>query len=176
MLPWPKADHYSRRGKSLPQRESLEVEPAEEKPVKRATLMVEDLNEVERLEDLDTCMVSRGPCGYPPHPSPTHTVHTHTHTMQCPWLDFKVSLFEIRHFSELGESYWGPHARSHFWFQKTCVALICGQEEACTSQMEPLWMIQWAVAFLGVWWSYQFEFQCLGFCNDPICAVKLGKS
>ncbi|KAM7322734.1 hypothetical protein ACRRTK_018239 [Alexandromys fortis] len=51
------ADHYSRRGKSLPQRESLEVELAEEKPVKRATLMVEDLNEVERLEDLDTCMI-----------------------------------------------------------------------------------------------------------------------
>nr|XP_048284023.1 F-actin-uncapping protein LRRC16A isoform X4 [Myodes glareolus] len=52
------ADHYSRRGKSLSQRESLEVEPAEEKPVKRATLMVEDLNEVERLEDLDTCMMT----------------------------------------------------------------------------------------------------------------------
>lgn len=52
------ADHYSRRGKSFPQRESLEVEPAEEKPVKRATLMVEDLNEVERLEDLDTCMMT----------------------------------------------------------------------------------------------------------------------
>ncbi|XP_075826161.1 F-actin-uncapping protein LRRC16A isoform X9 [Microtus pennsylvanicus] len=52
------ADHYSRRGKSLPQRESLEVELAEEKPVKRATLMVEDLNEVERLEDLDTCMMT----------------------------------------------------------------------------------------------------------------------
>lgn len=52
------ADHYSRRGKSLPQRESLEVEVAEEKPVKRATLMVEDLNEVERLEDLDTCMMT----------------------------------------------------------------------------------------------------------------------
>ncbi|XP_041488632.1 F-actin-uncapping protein LRRC16A isoform X3 [Microtus oregoni] len=50
------ADHYSRRSKSLPQRESLEVELAEEKPVKHATLMVEDLNEVERLEDLDTCM------------------------------------------------------------------------------------------------------------------------
>ncbi|XP_013204576.1 F-actin-uncapping protein LRRC16A isoform X12 [Microtus ochrogaster] len=52
------ADHYSRRGKSLPQRESLEMELAEEKPVKRATLMVEDLNEVERLEDLDTCMMT----------------------------------------------------------------------------------------------------------------------
>ncbi|CAO2595540.1 F-actin-uncapping protein LRRC16A [Lemmus lemmus] len=52
------ADHYSRRGKSLPQRESLEVELAEEKPAKRATLMVEDLNEVERLEDLDTCMMT----------------------------------------------------------------------------------------------------------------------
>ncbi|XP_041488643.1 F-actin-uncapping protein LRRC16A isoform X13 [Microtus oregoni] len=52
------ADHYSRRSKSLPQRESLEVELAEEKPVKHATLMVEDLNEVERLEDLDTCMMT----------------------------------------------------------------------------------------------------------------------
>ncbi|XP_036044967.1 F-actin-uncapping protein LRRC16A isoform X2 [Onychomys torridus] len=50
------ADHFSRRGKSLPQREALEVELAEEKPVKRATLTVEDLTEVERLEDLDTCM------------------------------------------------------------------------------------------------------------------------
>ncbi|XP_052584964.1 F-actin-uncapping protein LRRC16A isoform X6 [Peromyscus californicus insignis] len=52
------ADHFSRRGKSLPQREALEVELAEEKPVKRATLMVEDLTEVERLEDLDTCMMT----------------------------------------------------------------------------------------------------------------------
>ncbi|XP_040611644.1 F-actin-uncapping protein LRRC16A isoform X6 [Mesocricetus auratus] len=50
------ADHFSRRGKSLPQREALEVELAEEKPVKRSTLTVEDLTEVERLEDLDTCM------------------------------------------------------------------------------------------------------------------------
>ncbi|XP_076429177.1 F-actin-uncapping protein LRRC16A isoform X20 [Peromyscus maniculatus bairdii] len=52
------ADHFSRRGKSLPQREALEVELVEEKPVKRATLMVEDLTEVERLEDLDTCMMT----------------------------------------------------------------------------------------------------------------------
>ncbi|XP_036044973.1 F-actin-uncapping protein LRRC16A isoform X8 [Onychomys torridus] len=52
------ADHFSRRGKSLPQREALEVELAEEKPVKRATLTVEDLTEVERLEDLDTCMMT----------------------------------------------------------------------------------------------------------------------
>ncbi|KAL1784486.1 F-actin-uncapping protein LRRC16A isoform X8 [Sigmodon hispidus] len=48
------ADHFSRRGKSLP----LEVELAEEKPAKRATLTVEDLTEVERLEDLDTCMMT----------------------------------------------------------------------------------------------------------------------
>ncbi|XP_005066502.1 F-actin-uncapping protein LRRC16A isoform X7 [Mesocricetus auratus] len=52
------ADHFSRRGKSLPQREALEVELAEEKPVKRSTLTVEDLTEVERLEDLDTCMMT----------------------------------------------------------------------------------------------------------------------
>ncbi|MEJ1284610.1 capping protein regulator and myosin 1 linker 1 [Cricetulus griseus] len=52
------ADHFSRRGKSLTQREAVEVELAEEKPVKRATLTVEDLTEVERLEDLDTCMMT----------------------------------------------------------------------------------------------------------------------
>ncbi|XP_029403373.1 F-actin-uncapping protein LRRC16A isoform X8 [Mus pahari] len=50
------ANHFSRLNKSLPQREDLEVELVEEKPVKRAILTVEDLTEVERLEDLDTCM------------------------------------------------------------------------------------------------------------------------
>ncbi|KAF5925104.1 hypothetical protein HPG69_008781 [Diceros bicornis minor] len=49
------ADHFSRRGKTLPQ-ESLEVELAEEKPVKRSIVTVEELTEIERLEDLDTCM------------------------------------------------------------------------------------------------------------------------
>ncbi|XP_028632171.1 F-actin-uncapping protein LRRC16A [Grammomys surdaster] len=52
------ANHFSRLSKSLPQREDLEVELVEEKPVKRAILTVEDLTEVERLEDLDTCMMT----------------------------------------------------------------------------------------------------------------------
>nr|XP_055120220.1 F-actin-uncapping protein LRRC16A isoform X5 [Symphalangus syndactylus] len=50
------ADHFSRRGKTLPQQESLEIELAEEKPVKRSVITVEELTEIERLEDLDTCM------------------------------------------------------------------------------------------------------------------------
>ncbi|XP_055470467.1 F-actin-uncapping protein LRRC16A isoform X1 [Psammomys obesus] len=52
------ADHFSRRSKSLPQREAPDTELVEEKPVKRAVLTVEDLTEVERLEDLDTCMMT----------------------------------------------------------------------------------------------------------------------
>uniref|UniRef100_A0A8C5NUW5 Capping protein regulator and myosin 1 linker 1 n=1 Tax=Jaculus jaculus TaxID=51337 RepID=A0A8C5NUW5_JACJA len=52
------ADHFSRQGKSLPQQESLEIELAAEKVAKRAQPAVaEELTEVERLEDLDTCMV-----------------------------------------------------------------------------------------------------------------------
>ncbi|KAB1261805.1 F-actin-uncapping protein LRRC16A [Camelus dromedarius] len=51
------ADHFSRRGKTLPQQESLEIGLAEEKPVKRSIITVEELTEIERLEDLDTCMV-----------------------------------------------------------------------------------------------------------------------
>nr|XP_048695986.1 F-actin-uncapping protein LRRC16A isoform X3 [Caretta caretta] len=50
------ADHLTRRGKPLPHQESLEIELAEEKPTKRSTITVEDLTEIERLEDLDTCM------------------------------------------------------------------------------------------------------------------------
>ncbi|XP_033072303.1 F-actin-uncapping protein LRRC16A isoform X6 [Trachypithecus francoisi] len=50
------ADHFSRRGKTLPQQESLEIELTEEKPVKRSIITVEELTEIERLEDLDTCM------------------------------------------------------------------------------------------------------------------------
>ncbi|XP_065438064.1 F-actin-uncapping protein LRRC16A isoform X4 [Chrysemys picta bellii] len=50
------ADHLTRRGKTLPNQESLEIELAEEKPTKRSTITVEDLTEIERLEDLDTCM------------------------------------------------------------------------------------------------------------------------
>uniref|UniRef100_A0A8C4VUA6 Capping protein regulator and myosin 1 linker 1 n=1 Tax=Gopherus evgoodei TaxID=1825980 RepID=A0A8C4VUA6_9SAUR len=52
------ADHLTRRGKPLPQQESLEIELAEEKPTKCSTLTVEDLTEIERLEDLDTCMMT----------------------------------------------------------------------------------------------------------------------
>uniref|UniRef100_A0A8D0L6I1 Capping protein regulator and myosin 1 linker 1 n=1 Tax=Sphenodon punctatus TaxID=8508 RepID=A0A8D0L6I1_SPHPU len=50
------ADHLTRRGKSLPHQESVEIELAEEKPTKRSIITVEDLTEIERLEDLDTCM------------------------------------------------------------------------------------------------------------------------
>ncbi|XP_075777247.1 F-actin-uncapping protein LRRC16A isoform X3 [Pelodiscus sinensis] len=52
------ADHLTRRGKPLPHQESLEIEFTEEKPTKRSTLTVEDLTEIERLEDLDTCMMT----------------------------------------------------------------------------------------------------------------------
>uniref|UniRef100_A0A4X2LTC5 Capping protein regulator and myosin 1 linker 1 n=1 Tax=Vombatus ursinus TaxID=29139 RepID=A0A4X2LTC5_VOMUR len=50
------ADHFTRRGKQLPQQEALEIELTEEKPVKRSIITVEELTEIERLEDLDTCM------------------------------------------------------------------------------------------------------------------------
>uniref|UniRef100_A0A8C0HQH9 CARMIL C-terminal domain-containing protein n=1 Tax=Buteo japonicus TaxID=224669 RepID=A0A8C0HQH9_9AVES len=52
------ADHLTRRGKPLPQQESLEIELAEEKPAKRSVITVEELTEIERLEDLDTCMMT----------------------------------------------------------------------------------------------------------------------
>ncbi|XP_074175391.1 F-actin-uncapping protein LRRC16A isoform X5 [Rhinolophus sinicus] len=51
-------DHFSRRGKTLPQQESLEIELAEEKPIKRSIITVEELTEIERFEDLDTCMMT----------------------------------------------------------------------------------------------------------------------
>lgn len=54
-------DHFSRRGRTLPAPEAADVEPADEKPAKRPVLTVEELTELERLEDLDTCMVRRGP-------------------------------------------------------------------------------------------------------------------
>ncbi|KAF7245230.1 F-actin-uncapping protein LRRC16A [Varanus komodoensis] len=50
------ADHLTRRGKPLPQ-EALDIELAEEKPAKRSIITVEELTEIERLEDLDTCMM-----------------------------------------------------------------------------------------------------------------------
>ncbi|XP_004847644.1 F-actin-uncapping protein LRRC16A isoform X2 [Heterocephalus glaber] len=52
------AEHFSRRGKTLPQQESLEIELAEEKPAKLSLITLEELTEVERLEDLDTCMMT----------------------------------------------------------------------------------------------------------------------
>uniref|UniRef100_A0A4X2LTD3 Capping protein regulator and myosin 1 linker 1 n=1 Tax=Vombatus ursinus TaxID=29139 RepID=A0A4X2LTD3_VOMUR len=52
------ADHFTRRGKQLPQQEALEIELTEEKPVKRSIITVEELTEIERLEDLDTCMMT----------------------------------------------------------------------------------------------------------------------
>nr|XP_060470550.1 F-actin-uncapping protein LRRC16A [Panthera onca] len=50
------ADHFSRRGKTPPQPESSEIEPAEEKPAKRSVLTVEELTDMDHLEDLDACM------------------------------------------------------------------------------------------------------------------------
>ncbi|KAM9233562.1 F-actin-uncapping protein LRRC16A isoform 3-T3 [Dugong dugon] len=52
------ADHFNRRGETLPQQESCEIELAEEKPVKCSIITVEELTEIERLEDLDTCMMT----------------------------------------------------------------------------------------------------------------------
>ncbi|XP_044912977.1 F-actin-uncapping protein LRRC16A isoform X8 [Felis catus] len=50
------AEHFSRRGRTLPQPESSEIEPAEEKPAKRSVLTAEELAEMDHLEDLDACM------------------------------------------------------------------------------------------------------------------------
>ncbi|XP_063307726.1 F-actin-uncapping protein LRRC16A isoform X2 [Pelobates fuscus] len=50
------ADHLTKRGKPLQHQESLEIETIEEKSTKRTTITIEDLTEMERLEDLDTCM------------------------------------------------------------------------------------------------------------------------
>ncbi|XP_066547611.1 F-actin-uncapping protein LRRC16A isoform X2 [Amia ocellicauda] len=47
-----------RKGKPLVQQESLEMEVMEEKAPKRSAHMSEYLTEVERLEDLDTCMMT----------------------------------------------------------------------------------------------------------------------
>uniref|UniRef100_A0A8C6WDM1 Capping protein regulator and myosin 1 linker 1 n=1 Tax=Nannospalax galili TaxID=1026970 RepID=A0A8C6WDM1_NANGA len=52
------ADHFSKQSGSHPKQGSLEMELVEEKPVKRSVLTVEELTEVERLEDLDTCMMT----------------------------------------------------------------------------------------------------------------------
>ncbi|XP_032280652.1 F-actin-uncapping protein LRRC16A isoform X8 [Phoca vitulina] len=52
------ADHFSRRVNTIAQPETLEIELAEEKPAKRSVMTVEELTEMERLEDLDTCMMT----------------------------------------------------------------------------------------------------------------------
>lgn len=49
----------TKRGKTLPHQESLDIELAEEKPAKRSIITAEELTEIERLEDLDTCMVKQ---------------------------------------------------------------------------------------------------------------------
>ncbi|XP_073534973.1 F-actin-uncapping protein LRRC16A isoform X2 [Phyllobates terribilis] len=52
------ADHLTKRGKPLPHQESMEIETVEERPVKRSVPTIEELSEMERLEDLDTCMMT----------------------------------------------------------------------------------------------------------------------
>ncbi|XP_025030939.1 F-actin-uncapping protein LRRC16A isoform X2 [Python bivittatus] len=52
------ADHLTRRGKPLPHQESLDIELAEDKSTKRSIITVEELTEIERFEDLDTCMMT----------------------------------------------------------------------------------------------------------------------
>ncbi|KAM9308890.1 F-actin-uncapping protein LRRC16A [Gastrophryne carolinensis] len=51
-------DHLTKRGKPLPHQESLEIETIEDKPTKRTTITIDDFTEMERLEDLDTCMMT----------------------------------------------------------------------------------------------------------------------
>uniref|UniRef100_H3A9I0 Capping protein regulator and myosin 1 linker 1 n=1 Tax=Latimeria chalumnae TaxID=7897 RepID=H3A9I0_LATCH len=52
------AGHLTRRGKALSRQESLEIEVMDDKPTKRPTITAEDLSELERLEELDTCMMT----------------------------------------------------------------------------------------------------------------------
>ncbi|XP_075172184.1 F-actin-uncapping protein LRRC16A [Anomaloglossus baeobatrachus] len=52
------ADHLTKRGKPLPHQESMEIETVEERPTKRSVPTIEELSEMERLEDLDTCMMT----------------------------------------------------------------------------------------------------------------------
>ncbi|XP_035870900.1 F-actin-uncapping protein LRRC16A isoform X3 [Phyllostomus discolor] len=51
-------EHFARRGRTLPAAEALDVEPADEKPARRLAPAAEELTEAERLEDLDTCMMT----------------------------------------------------------------------------------------------------------------------
>ncbi|XP_078395363.1 F-actin-uncapping protein LRRC16A-like isoform X4 [Cetorhinus maximus] len=52
------ANHLTKRGKPLPRQESTEIEVLEEKPTKRLAVTAEELTELERLEELDTCMMT----------------------------------------------------------------------------------------------------------------------
>ncbi|XP_038652946.1 F-actin-uncapping protein LRRC16A-like isoform X3 [Scyliorhinus canicula] len=52
------ANHLTKHGKPLPRQESTEIEVLEEKPTKRLTVTTEELSELERLEELDTCMMT----------------------------------------------------------------------------------------------------------------------
>ncbi|XP_067857781.1 F-actin-uncapping protein LRRC16A-like isoform X2 [Heptranchias perlo] len=52
------ANHLTKRGKPLPRQESIEIEVLEEKPTKRLAVTAEELTELERLEELDTCMMT----------------------------------------------------------------------------------------------------------------------
>nr|XP_024425756.2 F-actin-uncapping protein LRRC16A [Desmodus rotundus] len=51
-------EHFTRRGRTLAVAEAPDVELAEEKPARRPVPAAEELTEVERLEDLDTCMMT----------------------------------------------------------------------------------------------------------------------
>ncbi|XP_036309002.1 F-actin-uncapping protein LRRC16A isoform X2 [Pipistrellus kuhlii] len=52
------SDHFSRRGRALPASEASDAKPADEKPARPPVLAVEELTELERLEDLDTCLMT----------------------------------------------------------------------------------------------------------------------
>ncbi|XP_014392631.1 PREDICTED: leucine-rich repeat-containing protein 16A [Myotis brandtii] len=52
------SDHFSRRGRTLPAPEALDAEPVDEKPARRPVLAVEELTELERLEEQDTCLMT----------------------------------------------------------------------------------------------------------------------
>ncbi|CAK6439125.1 unnamed protein product [Pipistrellus nathusii] len=52
------SDHFSRRGRALPASEASDAKPAGEKPARPPVLVVEELTELERLEDLDTCLMT----------------------------------------------------------------------------------------------------------------------
>ncbi|XP_078270786.1 F-actin-uncapping protein LRRC16A-like [Rhinoraja longicauda] len=50
------ANHLTKRGRPLPRQESTEIEVLEERAAKRLGVTVDELTELERLEELDTCM------------------------------------------------------------------------------------------------------------------------